>query len=344
MAYGALYASRSYIVTAPVYSGMGIILAFHRVCPHSGKKRLAGNSRSEVTPEYLEEAIKFFSRHDYKAISPDELARILKEGWSDKKFVVFTFDDGYADNFTYAYPVFKKYGIPFTIYVATGFPDKTAVLWWSVLEDAIIENDDVVIRLGGRAYKYACREWREKESAFDSIRTLVINRGAGGGRDQLEDIFAGYIKDSREKADGPALEWGQIESLSRDNLVTIGAHTVNHGVLKNIPDDAARYEIGQSKKRIEDHIGRPVEHFSYPFGSPDMISRRDIRMVRELGFKTAVTSMAGNIFPGHGKYIYCLPRATISGDRDARNPEYLNLWTGGVIGCVKNMFRKVVYG
>jgi peptidoglycan/xylan/chitin deacetylase (PgdA/CDA1 family) len=341
LAYGALYATRSYVITAPIYSGMGIILVFHRVYPNNGRRRLAGNSRSEVTPEYLEETIKFFIRHDYAAVSLDELARILIEGRSGKKFVVFTFDDGYSDNFTYAYPIFKKYDIPFTIYVATGFPDRSAVLWWSILEDAIIENEVIAFEVSGKVHEYTCRTWREKENVFHSIRSLLIKDCAGGYQPRFQDIFARYVKDPYEKVNGLALTWEEIRALSRDSLVTIGAHTVNHVVLKNIPEDAARNEIGQSKKRIEYHIGRPTEHFSYPFGSRDMVSERDIRMAGGLGFKTAVTSMTGNIFSEHGKYIHCLPRAAISGDRDARNPEYLNLWTGGTIGCVKNMFGRI---
>jgi len=113
--------SGSFLLTKPVYAGLGHILVFHRVIPKSKSPRVA-NTEIEVTPEYLEGIIKYFNKRHYHFISLDELYDVLKGKKLDNRFVIFTFDDGYIDNLIYAYPIFKKYNVPFTIYVATNFP------------------------------------------------------------------------------------------------------------------------------------------------------------------------------------------------------------------------------
>ena len=47
-----------------------------------------------------------------------------------RRFVCFTFDDGYRDNLQYALPILKKYDAPFALYIPTSFPDRPGELWW----------------------------------------------------------------------------------------------------------------------------------------------------------------------------------------------------------------------
>src|SRR5437868_5123786 len=106
-----LYYSRVYLLARPIYSGLGQILMFHRVLPESGKLRIHNHKSLEVSPDHLENIILYFKKLDYDFISLDELSSRKKK--PRKKFVVFTFDDGYVDNYTYAYPIFKKHNVPF---------------------------------------------------------------------------------------------------------------------------------------------------------------------------------------------------------------------------------------
>ncbi|MBN1250740.1 MAG: polysaccharide deacetylase family protein, partial [Bacteroidales bacterium] len=112
-----------------IYGGFGHILMFHRVLPFSNKNRIWSNSYLEVTPEFLENTILYFKNKNYQFISLDELDYFIENKiFPKKKFVIYTFDDGFKDNLIYAYPIFKKYNIPLTIYVTTSFPDYKACL------------------------------------------------------------------------------------------------------------------------------------------------------------------------------------------------------------------------
>lgn len=342
LAFHVLYISRAYLVTRAVYSGIGTILTFHRVCPRSENIRISGNLRLEVTPEYLESAIRFFVGNNYEIISPDRLHEILQSGRVDKKFAIFTFDDGYADNFTYAYPIFKKHNIPFTIYVTTGLADRQAVLWNYLLEDLVLKNESISIQIDGKAFKFDCSSIDKKEDAFSDIRSLIMDNHGDKYIELIKSIFSPYGVDIYSKTDSLALNWTQIKEMSLDPLVTIGAHSVNHLVLSNLSEKTARYEIAESKARLESHIGRSVEHFSYPFGRRNDIGKRELAIVKECGYKTAITALQGNIFSEHKHCMESLPRAIISGEREGRDAKYLKLWMSGAITCLANKFKKVV--
>ena len=113
---------------------------FHRVCPEHPSPRIRSNSGLEVTPEYLEKTILFLRENNYEIVPLGQVEKILNGDYLEKKFAVFTFDDGYADNYRFAYPIFKKHGVPFTIYVTTDLPDNKAILWWYLLEDLVLKK------------------------------------------------------------------------------------------------------------------------------------------------------------------------------------------------------------
>ena len=122
---------------------------FHRVCPNKYEPRIRGNAGLEVTPEYLENTILFLRKNNYEIVSLTRAAQILNGRNKNKKFAVFTFDDGYADNYQYAYPIFKKHEAPFSIYVTTHLPDGEAILWWYLLEDLILRESQIKFKLNG---------------------------------------------------------------------------------------------------------------------------------------------------------------------------------------------------
>ena len=78
-----------------------------------------------VRPEDFDNQMKYLRNNGYHTISPDELYEALAgNGKLPENPVLITFDDGYEDNYTNAYPILKKYGFKATIFVVTGFLDK----------------------------------------------------------------------------------------------------------------------------------------------------------------------------------------------------------------------------
>ena|SRR5437764_15440766 len=112
------FRSKANLLARPLYSGIGSILMLHRVCREANRPRLGFNRLLEVTPELLEEAIVFLKKK-YEFVSLDQVYEILNGGKRKSKFIAVTMDDGYLDNYTHAFPILKKYNVPFTIYVTT---------------------------------------------------------------------------------------------------------------------------------------------------------------------------------------------------------------------------------
>jgi len=324
----------------PFYSGCGHILTFHRVIPDTAEVRIHNHQSLEITPEHFEQTILFFQKRGYAFYSLDQLYESLLRGRFSKKFVVFTFDDGYRDNFTLAYPILKKYGIPFTMYITTNFPDRKAILWWYILEDMLRKKEQVQFRWGGRDYFFRCRSLVEKEAVFDEVRTLINKSFSQPDfRKMLRAIFSDFQPNPFAYADSIAMSWDEIREISQDPLATIGAHSVNHFPLKKLDSEALVREIKESKEGIESKIQQVVEHFAYPFGKSTEASLREFEMVKSLGFKTATTTRMGNIFPAHRCHLECLPRISIN---KATKKPVLQLQTSGMLPCLYHKGKKVI--
>jgi len=120
-----LYYTGAYNLFAPGWSGVGAIFMLHHVRDASGRGPFSPNNILEVTPQFVEQTIQQVLAYDYEIVSLDEVQRRLIERDFRRKFACFTLDDGYVDNYLNAFPVFKKYNAPFTIYIHTGLPDGT---------------------------------------------------------------------------------------------------------------------------------------------------------------------------------------------------------------------------
>src|SRR5262249_18528617 len=105
---------------------------------------------------------------------PEAVAR-LAQGTLPSRAAAVTFDDGYRDNHALALPVLQALGVPATVYITTGFPDRTCVLWWYVLEDAL--NAAAALRFDwkGRRYEFALQNSSQKYQAFAALRPLFID-------------------------------------------------------------------------------------------------------------------------------------------------------------------------
>lgn len=324
----------------PIYSGLGSILMFHRVAKKGASPRIEKNKRNEVSPEYLESLIAHFLKQGHEIVSLDRVHEILLSGGKTKRFISFTFDDGYEDAYSLAYPVFRKYGAPFAIYISTNYPDRKAVLWWYLLEDLVLRNVSVSFIYDGRRYAFPSRTADEKEATFLSIRNMIIRQSTDSGEQLLKYIFEPYGVDIFGYSHKLALDWNRIAIMSEDPLITVGAHTVNHYSLSRLKDRQAEDEILRSREIIENRIGKKVEHFSYPFGSQAEAGKREFELVKKAGFKTATTTRIGNIFPGHRDHLECLPRIPVSGDRE--DLLHLEVFLSGFIPAVDHSFRRMI--
>lgn len=289
---------------------VGTIFMLHRVHKLE-QNRLFPNENMKVTPDFLENFIVKKQSQGYEFISLDKMYVLLKQQQNSNKKIVLTLDDGYKDNYTYAYPIFKKYNIPFTIYITTSFPNKNALLWWYVLEDLIINNKKIILN---NNLKFQAETINEKNSTFLDIRKIIMRLNQKKLLAELETLFIDYKLDWFKYSSSLTLDWDNIIEMSNHKLCTIGGHTVNHFVFSKLGLKTIYDEINNANREIELYTGRLIEHFSYPFGDRTSVSSREFKLVNEFNFKTSTTTRTGNIEYRHKDKLNVLPRIMLTNE------------------------------
>lgn len=264
-----------------------LILCLHNVVERHGP--LGVNRGLDLTAGELEAVLACLAEEGYRPVALDE---IRLEPDAGEKRVAITFDDGYAGNLHVAYPLLRPRGIPFTVYVTTGFMDREVYVWWYALERLIASVESVAFEHLGRTHRYTTVSPAQKLRAYQRIRALLLSAPHGTAPRLLEQLFSGTVAELAELGAKDVLSADQVRTLSEDPLVTIGAHSMSHPALLQLDDAACRREIRGSGERLAAVIGRPIAHFAYPFGNRAAYGPREERLVRESGYTTAATTCA----------------------------------------------------
>ena len=325
---------------APVARGAGAILMLHNVRPFE-RRDFAPNRILEITPEFLETVIGLVDEAGFEAISLDDAyRRMTGELQSDRPFVCFTFDDGYRDNRDFALPILKRHNIPFAVYVPAHFADGRGKLWWLTLEEAIRRSQSIDVEIGGVRLQLPCGDAEEKQRAFDQIywalrplpdsevHTIVDSLADCVGLDPMafgRDLIMG---------------WEELHEFAQDPLVTIGGHTLSHVSLAKLSEEDARFEIGESVRRLEDQLGQSCGHFSFPYGDVGSAGPREYSIARELGLRTAVTTAKGLVPSGEEFNLHAIPRLSLNGD--FQDPDCVRALLSGVPFALFNWAKRAL--
>lgn len=255
-----------YKLTHPI---QGEIWCLHRVVHN--RSIYPANRDLEITSDYLEHLIQRYREKGYNFVSIDCLVR--SKCILPRKLVNISFDDGFADVYENAFPVFKRYNIPFTIYLTTGFPDYKADLWWLQME-----------HLGFTPAEF---ESINKEIyASDKPMAGVMHQLTSTSMDS--DLVRRYT-----------LSWEQLIEMVDSGLCTIGSHTCSHPGLTRISSNEVLRELIESKHIIETRLHIKVRHFSYPHS---MQNETILRLVKQAGYQTATLGYGGAIRKGDNPY------------------------------------------
>ena len=338
--FNGLYFSGGHHLLRPLTGGVGFILTFHHVRP-ARAEAFQPNRLLEITPDFLNEVLEQLSGAGIEIVSLDEMHERMTGQRFARRFACLTFDDGYRDNLRFAYPVLKRFGAPFAIYLPTSFPDRLGELWWLMLERAIASSSRIELDLAGTRQAFDCRTADEKQRLFALLyRHLRQLPSEDDLRRVVRDLAARYRVDTAALCEDLCMRWDEIRDLSSDPLVTFGAHTVNHVMLGKIAEaGTVRSEMDMSRSAIERAIGRRPAHLSYPVGDATSAGPREFRIAEELGFKTAVTTRPGVLFGDHRHHMTALPRLSVNGEFARRR--YLRVLTSGAATAMWNRFRRL---
>ncbi len=207
-----------------------------------------------VNPKYFESQIKHLVEN-YNVIPLEKVTS------NNKNSVVITFDDGYKNNLEFAYPILKKYGAPATIFIVYDFIDKNIFAWWDRMEHSGIHSG----------------MWEIKKLNPNDVEKKVIK-------------FTGIKPNSKKPSKYDFMKWAEVKEIM--DVFEIGSHTLTHPILTNIPLKEAKIEIVESKKKIEEKIGKKIRSFAYPNGN---YNESLIKLAEEAGYDFSVIYERGNV-------------------------------------------------
>lgn len=336
---GALYFTGAHHLLRPIFAGVGAIFMLHHVRPHRDTK-FQPNRHLEVTPEFLRATLSHLRTQEIDVVPMAEVHRRLVEKDFSRRFAGFTLDDGYRDNRDFALPVLREFDAPATIYVASDFAEGIGRLWWISLEMAIAKANAIEVTIGGAAVRFDTGTPAAKQAAFDRLHDWL--RGLPGEADAKHEIAALCVRHGVDEAAicrDLCMDWDELKSFATDPLINVGAHSITHCNLAKQTETVASQEMAVSRARIEDALQRPVVDFAYPYGDRIAAGPREFALARAAGFKTAVTTRPGMVFPGNAEHLTALPRVSLNGNyQDAR---ILPVLTSGAATAMWNGFRRV---
>jgi peptidoglycan/xylan/chitin deacetylase (PgdA/CDA1 family) len=335
----SLYFTGAHLALKPLLQGVGAILTLHHVRPPR-PDRFQPNRILEITPRFLTRVVKYLRGSGVDLVSLDEMHRRMIERDFSRRFVCLTFDDGYRDTMKWVYPILREGNVPFAVYVPTSFPDRLGELWWLALEAVIARNDHIGLQIDGRNRTFDCRTVAEKRALYDEMYWWLRGMPTETEmRNVVRNLAACYHVDIAAFCNDLCMSWEEIAELATDHLVTIGAHTVNHPMLAKLPIEAVRSEMDLSRSVIEAALSMRPQHLSYPIGDRSSAGPREFAIAAELGFKTAVTTRPGVLFPQHSRCLTALPRISLNGE--FQRLRYVRVLLSGSATAMWNGFRRL---
>jgi peptidoglycan/xylan/chitin deacetylase (PgdA/CDA1 family) len=214
---------------------------------------------------------------------------------------------------TSAYPVLSRYGVPFTVYVPTAFPDGIGEAWWLALEQVIARENRISLVMDREEKHFNAMGAAEKYQLYEFLAGWMRTLPPSDLAFAIKDLCTRYAIDLAALSREASLDWSDLAKLAADPLVTFGSATVNYPVLSNLKDTAAFRELTMGRAVAEAALQRDVRHFAYPFGDRASWRRKHAVMAEEAGFTSAVSSIPGVVEADGRTSLHALPRIAWDG-------------------------------
>ncbi len=276
--------------------------------------RFESDSCAGTSPSHLRHCLQYFSENGHTFISLEKLITSLKNNEPlPPKSVVFTIDDGFADQVEVAAPIFLAFNCPVTIFLITGMLD--GELWpWDDKVSYLINStrkQSINFSLANELIKLQLNTQSTKRSATRIIRNAIKMQSSESVHDalnQLEKVTD--ISLPRNPPNGfQPITWDMAREYESKGII-FAPHTVSHRILSNLDAGTAESEIVTSWHRIKAELKSPSPVFSYPTGRYCDYGAREIDMIKKAGLIGAVSTYPAQveITKQPNKYLYQLPR------------------------------------
>jgi peptidoglycan/xylan/chitin deacetylase (PgdA/CDA1 family) len=270
------------------------VLNYHRIDNPAHENFDTFLPNISATPSDFALQMDYVSQN-YNVISGADLVSFIKGRRKlPARAAIITFDDGYYDNYTKAYPILKARNLPAIIFLTTNFVGTGKPLYWDLIAYCFhhtnLEKAELPY-LGSRGW---VDELTRTEVMYNWIEILKKIDESEKQKivDQLPEIMAVSVPGDAFR--NIMMSWSNAKELS-ENGIEMAGHTVSHPILTRLSPEKASWELINCKRHIEDQINKRVISFAYPNGRSADFSSELIRRVQQAGFEVAFTLLPGRM-------------------------------------------------
>ncbi len=283
--------------------GRAVLLAYHRILPRERLRDFPFLEDLVTTEESFVEQMRLLAGR-FRVLSLEEIVHTLRRGGRlAPRAIGVTFDDGYADNYHFAWPVLRRLRLPATVFLATGHVGGARGLFWWDEVSRWRSAGLVTVEVEGLGRRRVAT-MGERDQLLEDLKSLPVD----DARLRVREASARSGLDPAPDLEKAFLSWDQVREMQSEGI-GFGAHTVSHCLLPRETAERRRAELVESRAAIARETGRPCELFCYPNGTATGPLSRE---VQEAGFTGAVVTRARDVLQEAGLDLYRLPRKSIN--------------------------------
>ncbi len=283
------------------------VLCYHRVLDADDPARPRTHPAMVTSKHVFEQQMEIISR-EFRPVTLSEAIDWLNGGGQiPQRAVIVTFDDGWADTCTSAFPVMKRLGVPGVVFLATGLIGTSDRQWADAAYESIAAHadSDVASREVERLKAMPSRARPALFRDFESAQRLP-HALAWGRSDQPTAAHSPNPETAIPRLyDSPNLTWPQVEEMAAHGF-EFGSHTRSHLILPGEPEEEVMSELRGAADDIAAHLGAAPKSFAYPDGQFD---ERAADLVKNAGYQVALTADEGLVLQQIPRFA--LPRLSI---------------------------------
>jgi peptidoglycan/xylan/chitin deacetylase (PgdA/CDA1 family) len=313
--------------------GRVVVLTYHRVLPPPAVARSWSHPGIIVTAETFDRHVRLLKAH-FQVLSVAEFVAWLEGRASlDRPACLITFDDGWRDTCTEAWPVLEKRQAPAVVFMPVRFIGSNRMFWQEALSGQLFtawtrarENSSERPAVSALLARHGLADLlsAEPERVRDAIVTQVnaIKRTTLEAPVQLlAELEALLGPPASEDVDG-FMTWEDARRMAA-GVVDFGGHGATHRILPTLPHDEAAREAGEAMRVLQQELGDAALSFSYPNGN---WNEEVAAGVLGSGFRVAFSTEAGAVSPGDDRRG--LRRMNIHEDVTRTAPMFLSRLAG----------------
>lgn len=271
------------------------MLAYHRiVADYDEASYPLDLGLVSATPEEFEWQMRML-RERTTPISLTEVARRLAAGEPlPPGAAAVTFDDGFCDTHTTAFPILRRYQIPATVFVTTSYAESGEPFWFETSAHLMLRIQPGAVSVGSSPALPLGNSIADRRASIKLIHQALKTCG----NPERSRLLHGWQAAHAATTDPTAyqlsrpISWAEIREMSAAGI-EFGSHTVTHPNLALASDEQLEFELRQSKATIEDKLQQQVVALAYPFGTPMTYSRRVMDCARSAGYEMAASYRQG---------------------------------------------------